>query len=157
MVKNLYGANEAVALNDASTAVEPNITFGKGAFDESTVVAITEKDDSDSKIRFVYGGEGGSGLIFAGNKLVSSKILDITTNEAADKVTVTWFGTQVDKADDTVKTQVWTTEFNIVDKDTVAAMIEAAQEDLQDQLDAIEEQHAEDVSALNAKESSKSI
>lgn len=175
MVNNLYGANEAVTLKDASTfatPIEPNITFGKGAFEEATVVAITQKADTDTKVRFVYDAEGGSGLVFAGNKLVSSKILDITTNEVAkkhfdeetgeytdsttekvaDKVTVKWFGTQVDKADNVEKTQVWTTEFDIVDKLTVEAMIAAAQGDLQDQLDALEEQHAEDVSTLNAKD-----
>jgi len=49
-------------------------------------------ESTDSKVRFIWSaGNTVSGAIFAGNKLVSSKILDIqTSGDPATEVTVTY-------------------------------------------------------------------
>lgn len=171
MNKNMvYGANEATSLTDKVTPITgTNVHFGSGAFAEDKVVAIATAAESDSKVRFVYDAAGDSGMVFVGNQLVSSKILDITTNEVAkkhfdlstgdyvssttekvaDKVTVTWFGSQTDPKDNVVKTQTWTTEFDIIDTDTVKAMIEKASADLNKSIDDLKAKHAEDTSRLD--------
>ena len=172
MNKNMvYGANEATSLTDKVAPITgTNVHFGSGAFAEDKVVAIATAAKSDSKVRFVYGANGGSGMVFVGNKLASSKILDITTNEVskkhfdpstgdyvesttekvATKVTVTWFGTQEDPDDHLiVKTKVWTTVFDIIDTDTVKAMIEKASADLNKSIDDLKAKHAEDTSRLD--------
>lgn len=171
MNKNMvYGANEATSLTDKVAPITgTNVHFGSGAFEEQKVVGIATAAESDSKVRFVYGANGGSGMVFVGNQLVSSKILDITTNKVAkkhfdpstgdyvssttekvaDKVTVTWFGSQTDPKDNVVKTQTWTTEFDIIDTDTVKAMIEKASADLNKSIDDLKAKHAEDTSRLD--------
>ena len=171
MNKNMvYGANEATSLTDKVAPITgTNVHFGSGAFAEDKVVAIATAAESDSKVRFVYDAAGDSGMVFVGNQLASSKILDITTNEVAkkhfnpstgdyvssttekvaDKVTVTWFGTQTDPKDNAVKTKVWTTEFDIIDTDTVKAMIEKASADLNKSIDDLKAKHAEDTSRLD--------
>ena len=171
MNKNMvYGANEATSLTDKVAHITgTNVHFGSGAFAEDKVVGIATAAESDSKVRFVYGANGGSGMVFVGNKLVSSKILDITTNEVAKKhfdpstgdyvssttekvatkVTVTWFGSQTDPKDNAVKTKVWTTVFDIIDTDTVKAMIEKASADLNKSIDDLKAKHAEDTSRLD--------
>ena len=172
MNKNMvYGANEATSLTDKVAPITgTNVHFGSGAFAEDKVVAIATAAQSDSKVRFVYGANGGSGMVFVGNQLASSKILDITTNEVAKKhfdpstgdyvesvrekvatkVTVTWFGTQEDPDDHLiVKTKVWTTVFDIIDTDTVKAMIEKASADLNKSIDDLKAKHAEDTSRLD--------
>lgn len=159
MNKNMvYGANEATSLTDkvADLTKGKNIHFGSGKFVEDTVVGIATAAKSDAKVRFVYDATGDSGMVFVGNQLVSSKILDITTNKvqkknfdpntgeyidstytAANKVTVTWFGTQEDPDDHlTVKTKVWTTEFDVIDTKTVENMIAKASADLKTKYDA---------------------
>lgn len=168
MNKNMvYGANEATSLTDKVAPITgTNVHFGSGAFAEDKVVGFA----ADGKIRFVYGANGGSGMVFVGNQLVSSKILDITTNKVAKKhfdpetgdyvesttekvatkVTVTWFGTQEDPDDHlAVKTKVWTTEFDIIDTDTVKAMIEKASADLNKSIDDLKAKHAKDTSRLD--------
>lgn len=171
MNKNMvYGANEATSLTDKVAPITgTNVHFGSGAFEEQKVVGIATAAKSDSKVRFVYDAAGDSGMVFVGNQLVSSKILDITTNKVAkkhfdpstgnyvssttekvaDKVTVTWFGTQEDPKDNAVKTQTWTTEFDIIDTDTVKAMIEKASADLNKSIDDLKAKHAEDTSRLD--------
>lgn len=172
MNKNMvYGANEATSLTDKVAPITgTNVHFGSGAFEEQKVVGIATAAESDSKVRFVYGANGGSGMVFVGNKLVSSKILDITTNKVAKKhfdpetgdyvesttekvatkVTVTWFGTQEDPDDHLiVKTKVWTTVFDIIDTDTVKAMIDKASADLNKSIDDLKAKHAEDTSRLD--------
>lgn len=172
MNKNMvYGANEATSLTDKVAPITgTNVHFGSGAFEEQKVVGIATAAESDSKVRFVYGANGGSGMVFVGNKLASSKILDITTNEVAKKhfdpetgdyvesttekvatkVTVTWFGTQEDPDDHLiVKTKVWTTVFDIIDTDTVKAMIDKASSDLNKSIDDLKAKHAEDTSRLD--------
>lgn len=171
MNKNMvYGANEATSLTDKVAPITgTNVHFGSGAFEEQKVVGIATAAESDSKVRFVYDAAGDSGMVFVGNQLVSSKILDITTNKVAkkhfdpstgnyvssttekvaDKVTVTWFGTQEDPKDNAVKTQTWTTEFDIIDTDTVKAMIEKASADLNKSIDDLKTKHAEDTSRLD--------
>ena len=171
MNKNMvYGANEATSLTDKVAPITgTNVHFGSGAFEEQTVVGIATAAESDSKVRFVYGANGGSGMVFVGNKLVSSKILDITTNEVAKKhfdpstgdyvesttekvatkVTVTWFGSQTDPKDNVVKTKVWTTVLDSIDTDTVKAMIEKASSDLNKSIDDLKAKHAEDTSRLD--------
>ena len=172
MNKNMvYGANEATSLTDKVAPITgTNVHFGSGAFAEDKVVGIATAAESDSKVRFVYGANGGSGMVFVGNQLVSSKILDITTNEVAKKhfdpetgdyvesttekvatkVTVTWFGTQEDPDDHLiVKTKVWTTVFDIIDTDTVKAMIEKASADLNKSIDDLKAKHEEDVLRLD--------
>lgn len=176
MEKKLYGANEATALKDASTyapsadELKNRLTFGKGAFNEAQVVAITEKPDTDEKIRFVQETteSGNSGLIFVGNKLASSKILDIATdaevtrtyetdNEGnsiwvetvtspATKVTVKWFGSQFDDVAKTDIVGVHETTFDVIDASTVESMISSTQGDLQEQIDEL----VEDVSVLDS-------
>lgn len=168
MNKNrVYGANEATSLTDKVAPITgTNVHFGSGAFEEQKVVGFA----ADGKIRFVYGANGGSGMVFVGNQLVSSKILDITTNKVAKKhfdpetgdyvesttekvatkVTVTWFGTQEDPDDHlAVKTKVWTTEFDIIDTDTVKAMIDKASADLNKSINDLKAKHAEDTSRLD--------
>lgn len=171
MNKNMvYGANEATSLTDKVAPITgTNVHFGSGAFEEQKVVGIATAAESDSKVRFVYGANGGSGMVFVGNKLASSKILDITTNEVAKKhfdpstgdyvssttekvatkVTVTWFGSQTDPKDNAVKTKTWTTEFDIIDTDTVKAMIDKASADLNKSIDDLKAKHAEDTSRLD--------
>ena len=171
MNKNMvYGANEATSLTDKVAPITgTNVHFGSGAFAEDKVVAIATAAESDSKVRFVYDAAGDSGMVFVGNQLVSSKILDITTNEVAKKhfdpstgdyvssttekvatkVTVTWFGSQTDPKDNAVKTKTWTTEFDIIDTDTVKAMIEKASADLNKSIDDLKAKHAEDTSRLD--------
>lgn len=167
MNKNMvYGANEATSLTDKVAPITgTNVHFGSGAFAEDRVVAFA----ADGKIRFVYGANGGSGMVFVGNQLVSSKILDITTNKvqkknfdpntgeyldstytAANKVTVTWFGTQEDPDDHlAVKTKVWTTEFDVIDTKTVENMIAKASTDLNKSIDDLKAKHTEDVLRLD--------
>ncbi len=172
MNKNMvYGANEATSLtgNVADITKGKNLHFGVGAFEEQKVVGIATAVESDAKVRFVYDATGDSGMVFVGNQLVSSKILDITTNEeakkhfdpntgnyvesttekVATKVTVTWFGSQEDPKDNVVKTKVWETVFDVIDTDTVAAMIAKASADLKASVDDLKAQHAEDVSRLD--------
>ena len=171
MNKNMvYGANEATSLTDKVAPITgTNVHFGSGAFEEQKVVGIATAAESDSKVRFVYDAAGDSGMVFVGNQLVSSKILDITTNKVAkkhfdpntgdyvssttekvaDKVTVTWFGTQEDPKNNAVKTQTWTTEFDIIDTDTVKAMIEKASADLNKSIDDLKAKHAKDTSRLD--------
>ena len=171
MNKNMvYGANEATSLTDKVAPITgTNVHFGSGAFAEDKVVAIATAAESDSKVRFVYDAAGDSGMVFVGNQLASSKILDITTNKVAkkhfdpstgnyvssttekvaDKVTVTWFGTQTDPKDNAVKTKVWTTVFDIIDTDTVKAMIEKASADLNKSIDDLKAKHAKDTSRLD--------
>ena len=171
MNKNMvYGANEATSLTDKVAPITgTNVHFGSGAFAEDKVVAIATAAQSDSKVRFVYGANGGSGMVFVGNQLVSSKILDITTNEVAKKhfdpstgdyvssttekvatkVTVTWFGSQTDPKDNVVKTKTWTTVFDIIDTDTVEAMIKKASADLNKSIDDLKAKHAKDTSRLD--------
>ena len=171
MNKNMvYGANEATSLTNKVTPITgTNVHFGSGAFAEDKVVAIATAAQSDSKVRFVYDAAGDSGMVFVGNQLASSKILDITTNKVAKKhfdpetgnyvesvtekvatkVTVTWFGTQEDPKDNAVKTKTWTTEFDIIDTDTVKAMIEKASADLNKSIDDLKAKHAKDTSRLD--------
>lgn len=167
----VYGANEATSLTDKVAAITgTNVHFGSGVFEEQKVVGIATAAESDSKVRFVYDAAGDSGMVFVGNQLVSSKILDITTNEVAKKhfdpntgdyvesttekvatkVTVTWFGTQEDPDDHLiVKTKVWTTVFDIIDTDTVKAMIDKASADLNKSIDDLKAKHAEDTLRLD--------
>lgn len=172
MNKNMvYGANEATSLTDkvADFTKGKNIHFGSGAFEEQKVVAIATAAESDAKVRFVYDATGDSGMVFVGNQLASSKILDITTNKVAKKhfdpttgdyvesttekvatkVTVTWFGSQEDPKDNKVKTQTWTTEFDVIDKDTVASMIAKASADLKKSVDDLKTKHEADVLRLD--------
>ena len=171
MNKNMvYGANEATSLTDKVAPITgTNVHFGSGVFEEQKVVGIATAAESDSKVRFVYGANGGSGMVFVGNQLVSSKILDITTNEVAKKhfdpetgnyvesvtekvatkVTVTWFGSKQDPKDNAVKTKTWTTVFDIIDTDTVKAMIDKASADLNKSIDDLKAKHAEDTSRLD--------
>lgn len=155
-----YGANEATMLTTSPLNVEgTNLHFGVGQWAEGVLEKIVAKDPTDSKMRLVYDIDGTqSGAVFAGNKLVSSKILDITTNEVtknvfdpesgafvetivetpADKVTVKWFGTKVDPADNVEKTQIWETSFDIINAESVKALIAEVEERLQDQIDVID-------------------
>lgn len=171
MNKNMvYGANEATSLTDKVAHITgTNVHFGSGAFEEQKVVGIATAAESDSKVRFVYDAAGDSGMVFVGNQLVSSKILDITTNEVAKKhfdpetgnyvesvtekvatkVTVTWFGSKQDPKDNVVKTKTWTTEFDIIDTDTVKAMIDKASADLNKSINDLKAKHAEDTSRLD--------
>lgn len=171
MNKNMvYGANEATSLTDkVATITGTNVHFGSGAFAEDKVVGIATADKSDAKVRFVYDAAGDSGMVFVGNQLASSKILDITTNmvakkhfdettgdyvvsttqKVADQVTVTWFGSQADPADAVVKTKVWKTTFDIIDTKTVDEMIKKAQANLQKEIDELKTKHTEDVTRLD--------
>lgn len=172
MNKNMvYGANEATSLTDkvADFTKGKNIHFGSGAFEEQKVVAIATAPESDAKVRFVYDATGDSGMVFVGNQLASSKILDITTNKeakkhfnpetgnyvesttekVATKVTVTWFGSQEDPADNVVKTKVWETVFDVIDTDTVKAMIDKASADLNKSVDDLKTKHEADVLRLD--------
>ena len=172
MNKNMvYGANEATSLTDkvADFTKGKNIHFGSGAFEEQKVVAIATAAESDAKVRFVYDATGDSGMVFVGNQLASSKILDITTNKVAKKhfdpetgdyvesttekvatkVTVTWFGSQADPIDNVVKTQTWTTVFDVIDTDTVASMIAKASADLKKSVDDLKTKHEADVLRLD--------
>lgn len=172
MNKNMvYGANEATSLTDkvADFTKGKNIHFGSGAFEEQKVVAIATAAESDAKVRFVYDATGDSGMVFVGNQLASSKILDITTNKVAKKhfnpetgnyvesttekvatkVTVTWFGSQEDPADNVVKTKVWETVFDVIDTDTVKAMIDKVSADLNKSVDDLKTKHEADVLRLD--------
>lgn len=172
--KMVYGAGEATKLTEGVVETKPltgkEIHFGSGAFDEANVVGIATATKSDAKVRFVYDAAGDSGMVFVGNQLVSSKILDITTNvvaakhfdpstgkyvnstteKVADKVTVTWFGKATDPKSNQEKTQTWTTEFDVIDKETVKSLIADAQDALQKQIDDLEKLHAEDTSRLDS-------
>lgn len=176
--KMVYGAGEATKLTEGVVETKPltgkEIHFGFGAFDEANVIGIYDNHDSDAKLRFVYDAAGDSGMIFVGNQLVSSKILNITTNEVkrkkfdpatgayvesetekrADKVIVTWFGKKEVPVEGTnqteEKTATWTTEFDVIDTATVEELIKAAQTNLQKQIDDLKELHVEDTSRLDS-------
>lgn len=170
MNKNIvYGANEATNLTDkvnAATIVKgKEVKFGNGAFNAETIKNFaTAASTQDGKIRFVYDAAGDSGMIFVGNQLVSSKILDIdanvvekhefdartgeyteTTYQTSDTITVTWFDASVGEQK--------TTEFNVIDEKTVSNMIAAAvkksSSDLTDKVNALEQKHTTDVSRLD--------
>lgn len=168
MNKNMvYGANEATSLTDKVNAIVKGkeVKFGNGAFNAEAIKNFaTAASTQDGKIRFVYDAAGDSGMIFVGNQLVSSKILDIdanvvekhkfdastgeyteTTYQTSDTITVTWFDASVGEQK--------TTEFNVIDEKTVSNMIAAAVEksssDLTKKVDALEQKHTTDVSRLD--------
>lgn len=167
MSKNMiYGANEATNLTDkvATIAQGQAIKFGNGAFNAETIKQITAASTQDGKIRFVYDAAGDSGMIFVGNQLVSSKILDIdapvvekhefeastgeytgTAYQTSDTITVTWF--------DASTGEQKTTQFNVIDEKTVSNMIAAAvkksSSDLTDKVNALEQKHTTDISRLD--------
>lgn len=170
MSKNMiYGANEATNLTDKVAGVTiaegKAIKFGNGAFNAETIKNFaTAASTQDGKIRFVYDAAGDSGMIFVGNQLVSSKILDIdanvvekhefeastgdytgTTYQTSDTITVTWF-------DATVGEQK-TTKFNVIDEKTVSNMIAAAvkqsSSDLTNKVNELKQKHTDDVSRLD--------
>ena len=170
MSKNMiYGANEATNLTNnvagITIAEGKAIKFGNGAFNAETIKnLVTAASTPDSKIRFVYDAAGDSGMIFVGNQLVSSKILDIDANvvekhefeastgeytgtayQTSDTITVTWF-------DATVGEQK-TTKFNVIDEKSVSNMIAAAvkqsSSDLTDKVNALEQKHTDDVLRLD--------
>ena len=169
MSKNMiYGANEATNLTNnvagITIAEGKAIRFGNGAFDAKAIKQITAASTKDGKIRFVYDAAGDSGMIFVGNQLVSSKILDIdanvvekhefeastgkytgTTYQTSDTITVTWF--------DASTGEQKTTAFNVIDEKTVSNMIAAAvkksSSDLTEKVNALEKKHTGDVSRLD--------
>ena len=170
MSKNMiYGANEATNLTDKVAGVTiaegKAIKFGNGAFNAETIKNFaTAASTQDGKIRFVYDAAGDSGMIFVGNQLVSSKILDIDANvvekhefeastgeytgtayQTSDTITVTWFDASVGEQK--------TTEFKVIDEKTVSNMIAAAvkksSSDLTEKVDALEQKHTGDVSRLD--------
>ena len=169
MSKNMiYGANEATNLTNnvagITIAEGQAIKFGNGAFDAEAIKQITAASTKDGKIRFVYDAAGDSGMIFVGNQLVSSKILDIdanvvekhefeastgeytgTTYQTSDTITVTWFDASVGEQK--------TTEFKVIDEKTVSNMIAAAvkksSSDLTEKVNALEQKHTTDVSRLD--------
>lgn len=170
MSKNMiYGANEATNLTDKVAGVTiaegKAIKFGNGAFNAETIKNFaTAASTQDGKIRFVYDAAGDSGMIFVGNQLVSSKILDIDANvvekhefeastgeytgtkyQTSDTITVTWFDASVGEQK--------TTKFNVIDEKTVSNMIAAAvkksSSDLTEKVNALEQKHTGDVSRLD--------
>ena len=170
MSKNMiYGANEATNLTDKVAGVTiaegKAIKFGNGAFNAETIKNFaTAASTQDGKIRFVYDAAGDSGMIFVGNQLVSSKILDINANvvekqefdagtgeyretkyQTSDTITVTWFDASVGEQK--------TTEFKVIDEKTVSNMIAAAvkksSSDLTDKVNALDQKHIADVSRLD--------
>ena len=170
MNKNIvYGANEATNLTDkvnAATIVKgKEVKFGNGAFNAETIKNFaTAASTQDGKIRFVYDAAGDSGMIFVGNQLVSSKILDIdasvvekhefdaitgkyteTTYQTSDTITVTWFDASTGEQKET--------KFNVIDEKTVSNMIAAAvkksSSDLTEKVNALEQKHTTDVSRLD--------
>ena len=170
MSKNMiYGANEATNLTNnvagITIAEGKAIKFGNGAFNAETIKNFaTAASTQDGKIRFVYDAAGDSGMIFVGNQLVSSKILDIdanvvekhefeastgeytgTTYKTSDTITVTWFDASVGEQK--------TTKFNVIDEKTVSNMIAAAvkksSSDLTEKVNALEQKHTTDVSRLD--------
>ena len=103
-------------------------------------------------------------MIFVGNQLVSSKILDIdanvvekhefeastgeytgTTYQTSDAITVTWFDASTGEQKET--------KFNVIDEKTVSNMIAAAvkksSSDLTAKVNALEQKHTTDVSRLD--------
>ena len=170
MSKNMiYGAGEATNLTNnvagITIAEGKAIRFGNGAFDAETIKSFaTAASTQDGKIRFVYDAAGDSGMIFVGNQLVSSKILDISANavekhefeastgeytgtayKTSDTITVTWFDASVGEQK--------TTEFKVIDEKTVSNMIAAAvkksSSDLTDKVNALDQKHTTDVSRLD--------
>ena len=170
MSKNMiYGANEATNLTDKVAGVTiaegKAIKFGNGAFNAETIKNFaTAASTQDGKIRFVYDAAGDSGMIFVGNQLVSSKILDIDANvvekhefeastgeytgtvyQTSDTIKVTWFDASTGEQKET--------KFNVIDEKTVSNMIAAAvkksSSDLTDKVNALEQKHTGDVSRLD--------
>ena len=119
--QTIFGAGEkGQNLNDVSNFSAPTagypITFGKGAWDTSVFVKIIA--ENDNKVRFVWNVDNtNSGAIYAGDQLVSSKILDITTNAQNDvpatEVTVKFIDT-----DGTIKE----TSFGVIDASTLGEL-----------------------------------
>ena len=170
MSKNMiYGANEATNLTNGVAGITiaegKAIRFANGAFNAETIKKFaTAASTQDGKIRFVYDAAGDSGMIFVGNQLVSSKILDINANvvekhefeastgeytgktyQTSDTITVTWFDASVGEQK--------TTEFNVIDEKTVSNMIAAAvkksSSDLTNKVNTLEQTHTTDVSRLD--------
>lgn len=169
MSKNMiYGANEATNLTNnvagITIAQGQAIKFANGAFNADTIKQITAASTQDGKIRFVYDAAGDSGMIFVGNQLVSSKILDIDANvvekhefeastgeytrtvyQTSDTIKVTWFDASTGEQKET--------KFNVIDEKTVSNMIAAAvkqsSSDLTDKVNALEQKHTTDISRLD--------
>ena len=116
-----FGAGEkGQNLNDVSNFSAPTtsypITFGKGPWDTSVFVKIIA--ENDNKVRFVWDVDNtNSGAIYAGDQLVSSKILDIITNaengEPATEVSVKFID-----IDGTIKE----TSFGVIDASTLGEL-----------------------------------
>lgn len=169
MSKNMiYGAGEATNLTNnvagITIAEGQAIKFANGAFNAETIKNFaTAASTQDGKIRFVYDAAGDSGMIFVGNQLVSSKILDISANavekhefeastgeytgtayQTSDTITVTWFDASVGEQK--------TTEFKVIDEKTVSNMIAAVKKsssDLTDKVNTLEQKHTGDVTRLD--------
>ena len=175
MSKNMiYGDNEVTNLTDKVAGITiaegKAIKFANGKFNAETIKNFaTAASAQDGKIRFVYDAAGDSGMIFVGNQLVSSKILDIdanviekkefdkttgeykeTTYQTSDTITVTWFDATVGEQKET--------KFNVIDEKTVSNMIAAAvkksSSDLTEKVNALEQKHTDDVSRLDTSVSS---
>ena len=132
--KKLFGANENPTNDLTQNTVLSGdgfpITFGKGEWADGVFAQIAAKDDSDTKIRFVYSIDGTkSGAIYAGNKLASSAILSITTNETAEtkanQVTIKYID---------VDDNIAELSFGVVDPDDLDSLMAA----LEERIDALE-------------------
>ena len=117
--------NEQISTNSPVVLGVPEsfpVTFGKGEFTSEFLGTI--KDKTDSKIRLVYDFKDEndvntkSGAVYVGNKLVSSKVLDVTKTEteSGTKLTVTFINADEDKVD--------TIEFDIVDSEALGELDE---------------------------------
>ena len=74
---NIYGGGEATPSHDAGSILNTSVAvkFGKGEFNLTSLQSALK---NDGKIRFVYNEpSSGSGVIFVGEDLVTSKILDV--------------------------------------------------------------------------------
>lgn len=93
---NIYGGGEATPSHDAGSILNTSVAvkFGKGEFN---LTSLRNVSTDDGKIRFVFNEPStGSGIVMVGDKLVTSKILDVqpVLNGAgiANKLVVTWIG-----------------------------------------------------------------
>ncbi len=139
MKKNkLFGSNEKGSnLNTITNFGTPDegypIFFGKGADFENALKTILSTDDN--KVRFVYDimDGTGSGAVFVGKHLVSSKIVDIQVTDITGgikNVTVKYIKTDdpVTNPDLTTNGDIVSYDFQVTDPETISNLLDVVEQ-----------------------------
>lgn len=168
MAKNMvFGANEATNITNKPKSVTPAeaiaaLKFGKGAYDSTKLNGLSE----DGKVRFVYDAKtsvtGGSGMVYVGDKLVSSRILDVTPVDTSmyvyNKETGVLERSDTATAVESVKVKyvdtknsIKETTVTLIDRASVEEMIKVVTGDTSIALETVTDHLADPSTLLNAK------